>query len=110
MAHFGILSVYTYIRYFFYDETRNKRNWLNKIKWRSRDVRKANNLIIIQKKRVKTKKVNVAKMSHLTHRTKSPTIVVESRTRKTPPSLSFINKSVASCRDIGPKYQLKENF
>lgn len=45
--------------------------------------------------------------THLTHRTKSPTIVVESRTKKTPPSRSFINRSVASCRDIGPKYQLK---
>ena len=34
-------------------------------------------------------------------------IVAESLTKKTPPSLSPISRSVASCRDIAPKYQLK---
>ena len=34
-------------------------------------------------------------------------IVAESLTKKTPPSLSPIRRSVASCRDIAPKYQLK---
>ena len=34
-------------------------------------------------------------------------MVAESLTRNTPPSLSDISRSVASCRDIAPKYQLK---
>jgi hypothetical protein len=44
---------------------------------------------------------------YLTHSTKSPRIVVESLTRNTPPSRSFISMSVASVLDIDPKYQLK---
>ena len=34
-------------------------------------------------------------------------MVAESLTKKTPPSRSDIKRSVASCRDMAPKYQLK---
>jgi hypothetical protein len=46
-------------------------------------------------------------IAYLTHKTKSPKMVVESRTKKTPPSRSFMRRSVASDRLIEPKYQLK---